>query len=323
MPKRSLIEQLDQAIEAMLVRPDAELQSVEPAITPLLRVAAALRDLPREEFKTKLKADLQRSTSMSSTAVNPIREGFHTITPYIIVDQALELAEFVKQAFGAQETIRGTGSGGGYHIEVKVGDSMMMLGGGGEFKGTPMPTSIHLYVPDADAVYQQALRAGAASVNAPVDQPYGDREAGIKDAFGNFWWIATHKGASYVPEGMHTVTPFLHPKGAPAVIEFMKNAFGAQEVDRYESEGVVHHARVRLGNSMIEMGEAHGPYQPMPATFYLYVEDTDALYNRAIAAGAKSLSAPADQPYGDRNAGVEDPFGNQWYIGTHINDVGM
>jgi len=61
----------------------------------------------------------------------------------------------------------------------------------------------------------------------------------------------------------------------------------------------------------------------MPTTFYLYVEDTDALYNRAIAAGAKSLSAPADQPYGDRNAGVEDPFGNQWYIGTHINDVGM
>src|SRR5438309_4932584 len=186
-----------------------------------------------------------------------------------------------------------------------------------------MPTSIHLYVPDADAVYQQALRAGAASVNAPVDQPYGDREAGIKDSFGNFWWIATHKGSSYVPEGMHTVTPFLHPKGAPAVIEFMKNAFGAQEVDRYESEGVVHHAKVRIGNSMIEMGEAHGPYQPMPTTFYLYVEDVDAAYRRALGAGATSTGEPADQSYGARNAGVKDPFGNQWYIATHIKDVAI
>jgi PhnB protein len=69
------------------------------------------------------------------------------------------------------------------------------------------------------------------------------------------------------------------------------------------------------------MGEAHGPYQPMPTMFYLYVPDVDALYQRAINAGATSMSAPADQPYGDRSAGVKDAFGNQWYIATHFKDV--
>ena len=108
MPKRSLpdkvmIEQLDQAVSQLLAAPKAKLHSEDPGLLPLLRVAAALRQLPREEFKARLKSDLERSTSMSTPAVKPIREGFRTITPYLIVEGAVELIDFVKQAFGAEE----------------------------------------------------------------------------------------------------------------------------------------------------------------------------------------------------------------------------
>jgi PhnB protein len=103
------------------------------------------------------------------------------------------------------------------------------------------------------------------------------------------------------------------------MIDFLKQAFGAEEQSRHQSpEGVIHHATVRIGDSMIEMGEAHGPWQPMPATFYLYVDDVDAWYQRAMEAGAMSRGEPADQPYGDRVGGVADPFENIWYLSTPI-----
>jgi PhnB protein len=82
-----------------------------------------------------------------------------------------------------------------------------------------------------------------------------------------------------------------------------------------------HHAKIRIGDSIIEMGEAHGQWQPMPTALYMYVPDVDAVYNRALEAGATSLSVPVDQPYGYRNAGVEDPFGNRWFIATPVGNV--
>jgi uncharacterized glyoxalase superfamily protein PhnB len=263
---------------------------------------------------------------MTTITVNPIREGFHTITPYLVVHEAPQLIDFVKQAFGAEELLRaGPGSQGGLHAEVRIGDSKLMIGGGGPglpWHGTPLPTALHLYVKDADAVYQRALEAGATSVEKPIDQPYGDREAGVKDAFGNYWWIATHQEGGYIPQGMHTVTPFLHPLRAEPLISFLKSAFGAEELERHASpDGVVHHAIVRIGNSALEMGEAHGSYQPMPTMFYVSVPDVDTAYRSALAAGGTSIAEPKDQPYGDRVAGVKDPFGNQWYIATHIKYV--
>jgi PhnB protein len=109
---------------------------------------------------------------------------------------------------------------------------------------------------------------------------------------------------------------------AAAVIDFLKRAFGAEEIARAASpDGVIHHASVKIGDSYIEMGEAHGKYQPMPAMFYLYVPDCDTLYRRALTAGATSISEPKDQPYGDRSGAVKDAFGNQWYIATHIKDM--
>ncbi len=122
--------------------------------------------------------------------VKPIPDGYHTVTPYLIVREAAQLIEFVKQAFEATETFRGTGSAGGIHAEVRIGDSMMMIGGGGSSQ--PFPATLHLYVNDVDAVYARTLQAGATSIMEPADQPYGDRMAGAKDAFGNVWYIATH-----------------------------------------------------------------------------------------------------------------------------------
>jgi uncharacterized glyoxalase superfamily protein PhnB len=123
-------------------------------------------------------------------AVSPVREGFHTVTPYLMVRDAEKLIEFVQQAFGATETLRTIGAAGGLHAEVRIGDSMVMIGGA---SATTKPAAIFLYMDDVDAVYQRALEAGATSNMEPTDRPFGDRIAGVDDAFGNVWYIATHQ----------------------------------------------------------------------------------------------------------------------------------
>ncbi len=124
-------------------------------------------------------------------AVKPVREGFHTVTPYVMVQEADKLINFVKQAFGATELLRTIGSAGGIHAEVRIGDSMIMVGGAQS--GEQMPAAIYLYMNDVDAVYKRALQAGATSIMEPVDQSYGERSAGVKDPFGNVWYIAAPK----------------------------------------------------------------------------------------------------------------------------------
>ena len=125
-----------------------------------------------------------------------------------------------------------------------------------------------------------------------------------------------------IPEGYHSVTPYLVVQGAAALIDFLKQAFDATEVERMSGpDGTIQHAEVRIGNSIIMMGEATAPREPMPTMLYLYVNDTDATYQRALKAGATSVQEPANQFYGDRNAGVKDRSGNFWYIGTHVEDV--
>ncbi len=125
-----------------------------------------------------------------------------------------------------------------------------------------------------------------------------------------------------VPQGFHTVTPYLFVPGTVRLIAFLKEAFGAKEIARHTGpNGEILYAQLRIGDSMLVMSDAREPWRPMPSGIYLYVPDTDAVYRRALAAGAVSLMEPADQYYGDRNAGVQDPFGNHWWIGTHIEDV--
>jgi PhnB protein len=257
--------------------------------------------------------------------VSPIPEGFRAVQPYMVAADGEALVEFAKRSFGAEETFRAIGSAGGLHANVRIGDTMLMMGGGipgRPFTGKANTTALHVYVKDTDATYAKALAAGAVSLSAPQDHEYGERGAGVKDPAGNFWYIATHKGESYIPKGLHNVNIYMHPLRAEPVIAFVKRAFGAEEVAMYASpDGVVHHAEIRVRDSILEMGEANGPYQPMNSMFYLYVPDVDAVYRSALSAGAKSIQEPADQPYGDRTGGVLDPFGNQWFIATHIRDV--
>ncbi len=127
-----------------------------------------------------------------------------------------------------------------------------------------------------------------------------------------------------IPEGYHTVTPYLVVPGVAKVIDFVKRAFEATEIGRFEHpNGGVMHAEVKIGDSIVMMGEPHGDIEARPAVLHLYVEDVDTSYRRALEAGARSLREPADQFYGDRSAGVQDPAGNQWWLATHGEDVSV
>ena len=480
MPKRSLFDQLDQAITQLLAQPDARVGAIDSEIAPLVRIASKLRDLPRAAFMERLKSDLERITAMSTTAepvaaartsaapriafksaakalefykaafgarevmrfaigeqiphaelmigdsailvtdewpeggrfsaetlgnspvamalsvpnvdafvqhaveagativrlvqdqfygrregtlrdpfgylwsvstiteemsveemhrrmgeppqkprpaVDPVPKGYRTVTPYVVVQDAPALLDFMKGAFGAEEIFRSVGSAGGIHAEARIGDSMLMVGGGGpqlSWRSESKPQAFHIYVQDCDAIYNRALEAGAKSISEPADQSYGERSASVQDSGGNHWYIATFKGDSYKWEGAPDIQPSLHPLRSGPVIDFLKRAFDAHEVGRYETpDGVIHHATVKVGDSYMELGDAHGPYQPTARMFYLYVPNCDELYLRTIAAGGKSIAEPTDHPYGDRSGAVKDAFGNEWWIATHIKDVAM
>ena len=125
-----------------------------------------------------------------------------------------------------------------------------------------------------------------------------------------------------IPAGYRTVTPYLVVPGAARLIDFLKQAFNAKEMHRMtHTNGSIMHAEVRIGDSRVMIGEPAGQSPTMPAMLYLYVKDTDATYKSALAAGGTSLKEPSDQFYGDRNAGIQDPCGNRWWIATHVEDV--
>ncbi len=126
-----------------------------------------------------------------------------------------------------------------------------------------------------------------------------------------------------VPDGYHTVTPYLVVEDAGQLIEFLGRAFGATlRYSHKRPDGKVAHAEMQIGDSIIMMGSAQGDTTPMPTALYLYVPNCDELYRRAVAAGGTSIGEPKDQFYGDRHGGIKDPCGNSWWLATHIEDVG-
>lgn len=135
-------------------------------------------------------AEGERQGGRMTNAFRPLPEGFHTVTPYLMVPDADALVEFMGRAFGAEETFRVRGEQGGLHIEVRVGDSMIMVGGVQDME--PQPASIFLYMDRVDDVYGRALEAGATPIEEPSNRPAdGDRRAGVADPFGNAWFVAT------------------------------------------------------------------------------------------------------------------------------------
>jgi len=317
---RKRMEQLERAVDAML-RNQPVMMAPDPEMGDLLQLAGDLRYMPREEFLKKLKRNLGGAMT---TATQPVRAGFRTVTPYLTVPRAPEQVEFMKNAFGAEETFRTIGSAGGFHIEVKIGDSMLMVGGGGEtYKGPYKAPSLHLFVEDEGAVdrtYEKALASGAKSLYAPKNQPYRVRDCGVEDFTGTQWFISSpmRDEAGREIEGLGTVTAYLRPAGADRAIEFMKRAFGAEVLEAHrqpEDSGPIVHAKMKIVDSVIELGEARDEWQNMPTMFFLYVDEPEAWYERAMKAGAKSLFPVSDQPYG-RAGAVEDEWGNAWYVST-------
>jgi PhnB protein len=116
-----------------------------------------------------------------------------------------------------------------------------------------------------------------------------------------------------------TVTPYLVVRDADAELAFLKAAFGANEQScQRDPDNTVMHAEITIGDSLIMLGQAGGPWKPRPAALYLWVKDVDATYERALRAGATSESEPEDKPYGHRNAGVIDQNDVTWWIGAPV-----
>ena len=123
------------------------------------------------------------------------------------------------------------------------------------------------------------------------------------------------------PTTYRTVTPYLVVSDADAELAFLKTAFGATELNcQRHPDNTVMHAEITIGDTLVMLGQAGGPWMPRPAALYLWVEDVDATYARALQAGATSESAPEDKPYGHRNAGVIDQNGVTWWIGSPIRE---
>jgi uncharacterized glyoxalase superfamily protein PhnB len=330
MPDETLSEQLNQAIDAMLAGVEP-IESGGRTLSLLMEVAGRLRELPDDRFKTTLSRDLQaeferRNPVDVSIKVESAETEFaaiHTITPFICVPDGDKLIDFMRGVFDAEETSRHPHHGpDGFVAGVRIGDSDLIIMGGESFRGSECTAALHVYVKDCDAAYQRGLEAGAFVIGPggfgePADRPYGERAAFVSDPFGNSWFIATRFGRDYAGVGLGHVTPCLLPPNALPVIDFLNRACGARVEGLHEVSGRMVHAFVCIGAAVLEMAEAQEE-PPRPSGLYMRTDDVDAVYHRALAAGAVSVLPPADQPFGDRLAIVQDPSGNRWFAAKRI-----
>ena len=235
------------------------------------------------------------------------------VRPYFVIRGVDGEIEFLKQTFDAEVLLRVPAPDSGVmHAEVQVGDSVIEMGdAGGPWE--PIAAPVHVYIDDVDETYRRALAAGATSLYAPTNQPYGDREAGLVDPLGVEWFIAKRIEGNPRPAGYSTVTTGFRAEDAKRMLQFLEKAFGAEHLS-----GDIEHAEIRLGETVMELSDAHGQWGPTRGAYHLFVSDCDAVYAEAVRAGATSIWAPEDKPYGERSGGVTDPWGNQWYIATPI-----
>jgi uncharacterized glyoxalase superfamily protein PhnB len=283
-------------------------------------LAERLRDMPTEAFRRSLLEELMQA---ATPAISWKPSGFRSVAPYLIVPRAPALMQFLRAAFDATEIMTVPQPDGSLmHAEVRIGDSVVELADESE-QYPAMLAALHLYVPDAEETYRRALAAGAISLFDPADRPYGDREAGIRDPSGNVWYIATHelRPGAHVPDGLATVTPYLHVNGAAAFLDYVVEGLGGEVLFTHPGpDGRVMHAKFRLGDAVLECSDASEQWPAMPASLHYYVPDADVAYERALQAGGAPIYAPVTHPYGERSGGVLDPFGNKWWIATNLSE---
>jgi PhnB protein len=287
-------------------------------------ISTVKEEISGAEMQKRMDALMKQGAfSTAPPAVKPIPEGFHTLTQYLAVNGAAELIDFFKEAFGAIETFRVNRPGAQLimHAQLRIGDSILELADATEEFGARAVANI-LHVDDVDAVYQRALKAGATSLSTPREQPYGDREAGVKDPAGNQWYLTAIRKTGHRTEDTRAILPHLSLVGAAEFVEFTKRAFGAEEAFMHKApDGKIIHARLRIGDSILALGEASDERAAIPAALHMYVPNVDAVYAAAVREGVKVLRPLRDEPYGDRAASLQDAFGNWWFPSTHVKDV--
>jgi uncharacterized glyoxalase superfamily protein PhnB len=178
-------------------------------------------------------------------------------------------------------------------------------------------------VDDLQARVEQLQEEGVTFRNDIVEGQ-GGKQILLEDPAGNPIELFEPQKQSVepVPEGYHTITPFLLSDDAGALIEFLKAAFDGEVTYMMQSDdGVVRHSTVRIGDSLVMVSRGTDRYESKSSMLHLYVEDVDAVYQQAISAGGTSLREPHDEFYGDRTAAVQDDWDNQWWIATHIEEV--
>ena len=281
---------------------------------------------------------------------NPTRPGFHTVTPYLIVRDLQPMIGFLQAAFGATLHYQATGAAGGTHTEMRIGDSMIMLSGGehGQVR-EPMPTMIFLYLEDVDGTYQAALNAGATSLMEPTDGAFGEpRGAGISDSSGNQWFFATWADRPDAPPpfvedepaalGADTI-PMLSYEDGPTAMDWLAAAFGfVEETCWLNDDGSLSHGEMSTGSGRIMLATPTPDYESpkhhrahcaaaakwSEAPWVLngvlvYVDNVDAHYAQARAAGATMLSDLEDG-FPGRRYRVEDLEGQRWMFMQRNND---
>lgn len=362
MAKSTPSEQFDRIISALLAGTEPSLPNSGSSLAGVAAVAADLRGLPRENFKSALKSQLLGGSSMASKTVTATEPASSkqtqqiTATTFLIVKGAARAIEFYKQAFGATETMRLNMPGDriGY-AELNIGGASIVLADESPAYGSVSaetlggaPFYVQLSVPDVDAFAARAVAAGAKLDRPVQDQFFGRRSGTITDPFGFHWQISTHiedvsaeemqrrfnqliassappveqekwkLPVPYIRQGFHTLTPYLLATGAAKEIEFLKSAFGAEEIFRVARPGsdLIMHAELRIDDSMVELADATPEFPARVSLNILYVTDIDATHARAVAAGAISVREPADQDYGDRDSVVKDPGGSLWCLST-------
>lgn len=196
-----------------------------------------------------------------------IRHGHGSVRPYVY--GKLDLPDFVRDVFGAKELERHNYPKGGSHVEMEIGDSLVVLEAAESFAPTSGVTrnSIYVYVQDVDAAYQRALAAGATSIGAPENKPYQERAGSVKDSFGNIWYISTYRGAGDgkpVRNDFGCVRPFVY--GRPDLLQFVKNVFAADELELNRVAGGFH-IKYHIGDSVLVTVGMEPPYaEAMPSS---------------------------------------------------------
>lgn len=212
-----------------------------------------------------------------------------SITQCLVVPEVNPCIEFLKEAFAG--TAKAAIQGPLAYVEVRIGNGAVAV-----VEAQPSaPAAVHLYVEDADATYAQALLVGAQAIYPVADQPWGDRQGAVKDAFGNHWYIAQ---ANWTPgpEGIPSVQPFLHLRRAHEIVPFLETAFGAESLGvAKEEDGTVLHGTIQIGDATLEISEASDEFPPMPSWLLL----------RGVEVRAAAGATPVE-------GGVQDAWGNRW-----------